>query len=96
MGKKEEFKSKYKKNIVDQRLDDLVEMGSIKPINGMIYSSQLGFKISNKMSQRYWDRFINLCNDEIVDFVLSVPQTGNWNGWLYAACEKRKGIKPNR
>jgi hypothetical protein len=83
-------------NIVDQKLDELVKIGSIKGINETTYCKEFGGKIKNLYSQRYWDRFINLCNNEIIDYVLSMPQTGNWNGWLYASCEKRKGIKPNR
>ena len=74
-------------NIVDMRLEQLVQMGKIESTK------------SNRwllFDQDYWDKFIQYCDDDIVDYVLSFPQPRNWNGWLYAACEKRRGLKPNR
>lgn len=72
---------------VDRRLEQLVNMGVLKDTvdNWML-----------KTSQEYWDKFISRCDDDLVEYVLSFPQPGNWNGWLYAACEKRVGLKPNR
>jgi hypothetical protein len=71
-------------NIVDTKLDFLIRKGKLAPTRDNLYN------------QEYWDKFISMCDDEIVDFILSFPQSGHWNGWLYAACEKRRGLKPNR
>lgn len=79
-------------NIVDQRLKYLVDSGIMPPTNGKIWVKEFGFKVNNYMSQRYWDRFVNLCDKKIINYVLSFPQEGNWNYWLYKACEKRKAI----
>ena len=73
-------------NIVDMRLKQLVEMGKIEKT----------YNFLERMNNEYWDKFISLCDDDIVDYVLSYPQPNNWSGWLYAACEKRRGLKPNR
>lgn len=74
-------------NIVDERLKYLVSVGVMKDSKD---DSMLLWK------QEYWDEFVRNCDNDIVDYVLSFPQSGNWNGWLYAACEKRRGRKPNR
>ena len=71
-------------NIVDRRLKQLTDMGKIDDVS------------LNKYNQEYWDKFISFCDEELCKYVLKFPQTGNWNGWLYAACEKRLGRKPNR
>jgi len=84
------------KNIVDYRLEQLISMGKLDDSSNRTYSEEFKFKIPNVYSQQYWDKFIKMCEDDIVDFVLSKPQPGNWNGYLYASCEKRRGLKPNR
>ena len=81
-------------DIVDERLTELIDMGSLPGVNEYTYySKEFGMKMSNRMSQRYWDRFINLCDNEIIDIILSMEQPKNWNAWLYKACQKRRGIK---
>lgn len=80
-------------NIVDEKLRYLIDSEAIPPTNAYTYySKELGFKVKNMMSQRYWNRFVNLCDLTIVNYVLSFPQPGNWNYWLYAACQARKVI----
>jgi len=74
-------------NIVDRRLQKLIDMGELEDVHS---------NLQLKVSQEYWDKFINRCDDELVEYVLSFPQPSNWNGWLYAACEKRVGLRPNR
>ena len=74
-------------NKVDMRLQQLIDMRKLedtKKNRWLLYE------------QDFWDKFVNLCDDDLVDYVLSFPQPRNWNGWLYAACEKRRGLKPNR
>lgn len=74
-------------NIVDARLAKLVSFGKIEDTEknrGLLWD------------QAFWDKFVSMCDDDIVDYILSFKQPGNWNGWLYAACEKRRGLKPNR
>lgn len=80
-------------NIVDEKLKYLVDSGVIPPTNAYTYyDKNLGFKVKNVMSQRYWNRFVNLCDLTVVNYILSFPQSGNWNHWLYVACQERKGI----
>ena len=73
-------------NIVDERLHYLQSIGKMPKDDGLF----------QKMDHKYWKKFIDQCDDDIVDYVLSFPQPGNWNGWLYAQCEIRRGLKPNR
>ena len=74
-------------NRIDNRLAQLVELGELEDTRKLRYLLY---------DQKYWDKFVSRCDDELVEYVLSLPQSGNWNGWLYAACEKRVGRKPNR
>lgn len=72
-------------NLVDDELRRLVKIGLLEEARGM-----------NLYDKDYWRKFIKMCDKEIIDAVLALPQSGYWNGWLYAVCEEARGKKPNR
>ena len=81
-------------SIIDHRLNNLIKQGLLED-NKSTYLLN-GTHISNNYSKEYWGKFIDLCDDFLIDYILSIPQNGTWNGWMYAVCEEKRGIKPNR
>ena len=84
--------SKFKRNIIDHKLEQLEKEGKLPPSDEYTMSKEYGFKIRNIMRQEYWIEFVAHLSDEELDFILSVPQSGNWNSWLYDAAQQAKGI----
>jgi len=73
--------------MLDKEIKQLEEAGTIPPISK---NAQL------RMNKDHWRKVLDNCEDDHVDLILSYPQAGFFNGWLYAVCEERRGLEPNR
>lgn len=80
------------RNIIDYKLIQLEKEGKIPKHMGYEFNQRFGFETKNIMNIDFWEKFVSHLTDEDVDFILSYPQQGNWNAWLYEAAQNRKGI----
>lgn len=76
---------------IDRKLNDLIENKTIPDIDDVISSSEFGGeKVQARFAVEYWRQALSYFNEEEILFILSLPQPGNWNRYLYKAAQERK------
>lgn len=86
-------KAKRKKEImdmVDDKYDILVKDGLIEDDLSHIFDEELKIHVRVVYSKQYWKKVLSFYNEQEILAILSLPQPGNWNRYLYQAAKERK------
>lgn len=68
---------------IDDKLKNLIAEGSIPDASDITFCEEFNMKILNKFSSEYWKKVVSFYTEEELSALLSIPQSGNWNRFLY-------------
>lgn len=74
---------------IDGKLEFLIKEKKIEDTRGISYNLEWNMQTSNILSSEYWKKVVSFyTEDELADLV-SIPQSGNWNRFLYKEAQNR-------
>jgi hypothetical protein len=70
-------------NPVDMSIKLMIKDGIIDDWNNRSFNPDVGFDVHNTMNPVYWKSVVDALGIDEIAYMLTFPQKGNWNYWLY-------------